>query len=212
MTRNRCCTDVSRTTDKIDVPADEVVPLDAIATGVVGLRILFVNLSAVQGPVGWTLIDGGLGGTANRIEQWAKTHFGKTAPNAIVLTHAHFDHVGAIEELTRTCQIPVYAHREEMPYVTGERSYPPPDPSVGGCLVKLGLTGRMRSQRKHEQSGTADLSAAAGRRAGPAESACTGYAEKVGRLVGGAPARPMAPVRRLSVSACGRARSGPRVE
>ena len=68
MTRNRCCTDVSRTMDKIDVPADEVVPLDAIATGVVGLRILFVNVFAVQGPVGWTLIDGGLAGTANRIE------------------------------------------------------------------------------------------------------------------------------------------------
>jgi len=29
----------------------------------------------------------------------------------------------------------VYAHREEMPYVTGERSYPPPDPSVGGGMM-----------------------------------------------------------------------------
>jgi glyoxylase-like metal-dependent hydrolase (beta-lactamase superfamily II) len=29
----------------------------------------------------------------------------------------------------------VYAHREELPYVTGERSYPAPDPSVGGGLM-----------------------------------------------------------------------------
>jgi glyoxylase-like metal-dependent hydrolase (beta-lactamase superfamily II) len=121
--------------EKIDVPVDEVAALDAIATGVVGVRILFVNVFAVQGPVGWTLIDAGLAGAASRIEQWARTHFGKTPPNAIVLTHAHFDHVGALEELARTWQVPVYAHRDELPYVTGERSYPPPDPSVGGGMM-----------------------------------------------------------------------------
>jgi glyoxylase-like metal-dependent hydrolase (beta-lactamase superfamily II) len=140
--------------DKIDVPADEVTPLDAIATGVVGLRILFVNVFAVQGPVGWTLIDGGLAGTASRIQQWATTYFGNTAPNAIVLTHAHFDHVGAIDELTRAWRIPVYAHRDEMPYVTGAQSYPPPDPSVGGGMMArmaglfprgpIDLTGRVQ--------------------------------------------------------------------
>ena len=120
---------------KIEVPADEVVPLEAITTGVVGLRILFVNVFAVQGPVGWTLIDAGLAGAAGQIERWARAHFGKRAPNAIVLTHAHFDHVGAIDELTKTWQIPVYTHRDEMPYVTGEQSYPPPDPSVGGGMM-----------------------------------------------------------------------------
>jgi hypothetical protein len=43
--------------DKIDIPAEETVPLDAIATGVIGLRILFVNVFAVRGEAGWTLID-----------------------------------------------------------------------------------------------------------------------------------------------------------
>jgi hypothetical protein len=35
--------------DKIEIPADETVPLDSIATGIVGLRILFVNAFAVAG-------------------------------------------------------------------------------------------------------------------------------------------------------------------
>jgi hypothetical protein len=35
--------------DKIEIPADETVPLDSIATGTVGLRILFVNVFAVAG-------------------------------------------------------------------------------------------------------------------------------------------------------------------
>lgn len=65
--------------DKSEISADEVVPLEAITTGVVGLRILFVNVFAVRGPVGWTLIDAGLAGAASRIERWARTHFGKKA-------------------------------------------------------------------------------------------------------------------------------------
>src|SRR5687768_15395137 len=121
--------------NKIDVPADEVVSLDAIATGVVGLRILFVNVFAVAGEHGWTLIDAGLTGSAKRIEDWAREHFGNAPPVAIVLTHGHFDHVGALDELLNTWDVPVYAHQEEAPYLTGSRSYPEPDPTVGGGMM-----------------------------------------------------------------------------
>jgi len=31
--------------------------------------------------------------------------------------------------------VPVYVHPEELPYVTGRRDYPVPDPSVGGGLM-----------------------------------------------------------------------------
>jgi glyoxylase-like metal-dependent hydrolase (beta-lactamase superfamily II) len=53
-------------------------------------------------------------------------------PGCIVLTHAHFDHVGALRELAAAWDVPVYAHRLELPYLTGRSSYPPPDPTVGG--------------------------------------------------------------------------------
>jgi glyoxylase-like metal-dependent hydrolase (beta-lactamase superfamily II) len=121
--------------DKLEIPSDEVVPLTSIAPGVVGLRILIVNVFAVTEHGSWTLIDAGLNGSAGRIRKWARDHFAGTPPEAIVLTHGHFDHIGALETLIEEWDSPVYAHPDEMPYLTGERAYPPPDPSVGGGLM-----------------------------------------------------------------------------
>src|SRR5688572_17549028 len=97
--------------DKIDVPAEETVPLDAIAAGVVGLRIIFVNLFAVAGESGRTLIDAGPNGSAGRIKHWGAHHFGHGAPHPILLTRPHLDHVGAVD----VWNVPVYPHTEELP-------------------------------------------------------------------------------------------------
>jgi glyoxylase-like metal-dependent hydrolase (beta-lactamase superfamily II) len=79
------------------------------------------------------LIDAGLPGSAHRIMQAAGDWVGgPAAPAAIILTHGHFDHVGALQELLRHWDVPVYAHRLELPFLTGRSPYPPPDPTVGG--------------------------------------------------------------------------------
>jgi glyoxylase-like metal-dependent hydrolase (beta-lactamase superfamily II) len=124
--------------EKVPLSDYEVAPLDDVADHVVGLRIVFVNVFAITTPTGWTLIDAGLPFSAGRIRSWAERQFGEHArPQSIVLTHGHFDHTGAIEDLLKTWDVPVYAHRLEMPYLTGEKKYPPPDPSAGGGLMSF---------------------------------------------------------------------------
>ena len=104
------------------------------------LRLAIVNAVfwGAPGARDWVLIDAGVVGMANRIRQAAAGRFGADVPPAaIVLTHGHFDHVGALEELAREWDVPVYAHPLEAPYLDGSASYPPPDPTVGGGLTAL---------------------------------------------------------------------------
>ncbi len=81
---------------------------------------------------GWALIDAGLVFSANTIRSAAESRFGSARPAAIILTHGHFDHVGALPYLADYWQAPIFAHKLELPYLTGRSAYPPPDPAVGG--------------------------------------------------------------------------------
>ena len=103
-------------------------------------RLAIVNVVFVGRPGAgdrqWVLIDAGVIGTTGLITGAAEERFGKNArPAAIVMTHGHFDHVGALEELAQRWDAPVYAHELELPYLDGRASYPPPAPSVGGGMM-----------------------------------------------------------------------------
>ena len=106
------------------------------------LRMAMVNVYLYgrpgAGDRGWVLIDTGLPGTAGLIEAAAAARFGTGArPSAIVLTHGHFDHIGAAKTLAERWDVPVFAHQLELPYLTGRSSYPPPEPLVGGGIMAL---------------------------------------------------------------------------
>jgi glyoxylase-like metal-dependent hydrolase (beta-lactamase superfamily II) len=125
--------------DGIQINDRDVLDLDNIAPGVRGLRIVLVNVYAVSTADGWVLVDAGLPMSDGRIRRWAESQFGNRKPSAILLTHGHFDHVGAFPQILDAWQwdVPVFAHELELPYLRGQKKYPAPDASAGGGLMSL---------------------------------------------------------------------------
>lgn len=113
---------------------EEVLP-DVFRQTVQIVNVCFVGN---PGQDQWVLIDAGMPNSANVIIAACEERFGADAkPQGIILTHGHFDHVGAIIELIEHWAVPVYAHELEMPYLTGAQSYSP-DPTVeGGWVAKI---------------------------------------------------------------------------
>jgi glyoxylase-like metal-dependent hydrolase (beta-lactamase superfamily II) len=113
--------------------------MEEIATGVVRIPVVFVNAYIVESSEGFVVVDTGIRGLgATLIGAAVRDWFGREArPQSIVLTHGHFDHAGSARALSDLWQVPIYAHRLELPYLTGQSDYPPQDPTVGGALANL---------------------------------------------------------------------------
>lgn len=106
-----------------------------VAAGVWGKKDAFVNYYIIKDETSgaYALVDAGLMWSAASIKKMAKEIIGENGnPSAIILTHGHFDHTGALKTLAKEWDVPVYAHSLELPYLTGKSSYPPADSSVGG--------------------------------------------------------------------------------
>lgn len=133
--------DAARADDpKFDAERDDAT--HELAPDLAYRRLVMVNVVFVgppnAGDRGWVLVDAGIPGTKSAIVEAAERRFGVGArPAAIVMTHGHFDHVGALENLAEAWDAPVYAHALEKPYLDGTAAYPPGDPSVGGGAMAL---------------------------------------------------------------------------
>lgn len=100
------------------------------------IQIVNIVLVGQKGLKDFVLIDAGMPKSSEKIIEVIEERFGEgAAPKAIILTHGHFDHVGAVVDLVEKWQVPVYAHALELPYLTGKQAYPTPDTSVEGGLV-----------------------------------------------------------------------------
>lgn len=125
---------------------EEIIPMTSVSSGkgqfvikdLYCLPIQIVNVVFVGSTDEdkWVLIDAGMAGSADQIRHEAEAIYGENhPPSAIILTHGHFDHIGALLDLLKVWKVPVYAHLNEMPYLTGKENYPEPDPTVEGGLV-----------------------------------------------------------------------------
>ena len=87
----------------------------------------------------WFLVDCGISRSSDHILSILTEKFGDAyPPKMIVLTHGHFDHVGAAYELAKHWSVNLFCHELELPYLSGEKDYAKPDPSVeGGMIAKL---------------------------------------------------------------------------
>ncbi|HEX4750345.1 MAG TPA: MBL fold metallo-hydrolase [Bryobacteraceae bacterium] len=112
--------------------------MEQIARGVVVIPMSIPNAYLVGDAQNWVLVDSGTPGHEKTIKEAAEAHFGPGAkPRGIVLTHGHFDHAGSSPELAAMWNVNVYAHKLELPYLTGKSKYPPLDTSAPGAFSFL---------------------------------------------------------------------------
>lgn len=82
-----------------------------------------VRIWIVKEDDGVTLVDAGMPFMTRRIVAFIRQL--QLGPlKQILLTHGHSDHVGAVKKIVETESVPVYAHRNEIPYMEGAKLYP----------------------------------------------------------------------------------------
>lgn len=79
------------------------------------------------------------GGEGNKLNQWLKEE--KIRPLAILLTHAHFDHIGAVDEVRNEWNIPVYLHENEQDWLS--------DPHKNGSAYFFGTMPMILKRADH---------------------------------------------------------------
>lgn len=118
--------------------ADQQMQLQQVSPGVHRVADGLVNWYLVEEGGELALVDAGWPRSWPHVEA-ALGQLGRTAADvtAIVLTHAHPDHLGAAEKARQACGAPVYVHRDEVARARGEAKGSSPFTLVPGLLPML---------------------------------------------------------------------------
>src|SRR4051794_37560705 len=94
-----------------------------VAPGIHRVEDAYTNWYLVEDDGAVTIVDAGVPTSWGSLEK-ALGEIGKTRDElrALVLTHAHFDHIGFAERARRELGIPVYVHENDWPLARRPRS------------------------------------------------------------------------------------------
>ncbi|MDV6373986.1 MBL fold metallo-hydrolase [Deinococcus arenicola] len=106
-----------------------------VLTPNVQIHPLYANVYLLSSAAGRLLVDAGAWPFAARFDRLLRDF----APDAVLLTHAHVDHVGGAYQAARR-GIPLLAHPLEHPQITGEAHdlpYPAGRPEIGRLVSRV---------------------------------------------------------------------------
>jgi len=106
------------------------------------IRLGLANVYLVKGQGGWILIDAGsLHQERAFLCYLAKQGISAHDIGLIVITHAHFDHVGSLKAIRKRCGCPVAIHEKEAPLLKdGVVVFPPGTTLFGKAASCVGKT------------------------------------------------------------------------
>lgn len=107
---------------------------------VITVPLSYTNCYLIQAAQGWILVDAGRQSMARRFRRClGKLDIDPKDIKLIIVTHAHFDHVGSLAQIKSMCGCPVLAHPREAGIIeAGEVVIPPGTNLLGNMVSWLG--------------------------------------------------------------------------
>lgn len=107
---------------------------------VITVPLSYTNCYLIQAAQGWILVDAGRQSMAGAFSRrLRKLGIDPRDIKLIIITHAHFDHVGSLAQIKNMCGCPVLAHPREASLIeAGEVAIPPGTNLLGKMVSWLG--------------------------------------------------------------------------
>jgi glyoxylase-like metal-dependent hydrolase (beta-lactamase superfamily II) len=97
--------------------------LTEVGDGVIAVRGRDVNWTILRDGASFTLVDAGYPGYAVAVrDSITRVGLSLSGLEAIVVTHAHIDHIGGVPALRTDAAVPVYVGDRELPMAVGSRT------------------------------------------------------------------------------------------